>query len=103
MPSRTSKNWEWNYQYKGEQEVKTVRGHKAKDTKRWCRGKVGIEHQKCIVLSRDGRVCKRFEYKRFVNGSNSRWICYHYIECKVCGRHFRSLIGDECVNYDGRD
>ena len=56
----------------------TTRNWSKKDTKRWCRGKVGVEHQP---------ECYRYSDLRPslpVRSSQERW---RILACKVCGKH----------------
>lgn len=51
-----------------------------KTTRRWCRGKVGVEHQ--TVIERDER--KPWLTCRHVNPG--WWTCNHHEVCTVCGK-----------------
>lgn len=68
-----------------------VIGHRAKkDTRRWCKGKPGREHQLDIRRSSHGFPC----------GPNwsSRYWCWHERYCTVCGKIMTTLglKPDEC-------
>lgn len=58
-----------------------------KDTKRWCRGKVGIEHKKKWALNR------RMDHSLTTKRPNTCWT----FSCTECGKEF-----DYCTEYLGR-
>lgn len=71
-----------------------------KDRKRWCRGKVGVEHVPETVLrarryvwSDGGPACFRPEW------NPERWHCWHRIRCASCGRTLRDGVGRECPDW----
>jgi hypothetical protein len=71
-----------------------------KDTKRWCRGKVGVEHTPEIQSDRRGlgpypcRVPPDWARWR------STWWCHHVERCSECGKILRhSLNVGECPDY----
>lgn len=60
-----------------------------KNTKKWCRGKVGVEHQSMLVfdvrrayLSVD---CLDFKARVEKWGNDLNW-CLHIEECQKCGK-----------------
>lgn len=59
-----------------------------KNTKRWCRGKVGTEHQPAVTMGQSwGRVCGKDQSwsvrrRALVNV----WRCYHEMRCSQCGK-----------------
>jgi len=63
-------------------------GHAKKDTKRWCKGKVGREHVTEIRmedwLGRDYR-CGRHTW-------TGRWMCWESNVCTVCGKKMRLKV-----------
>lgn len=73
---------------------------KKKNTKRWCKGKVGREHVPEITKSNYGygMICKYPSWT--IRGSGERvkvYICWHQKSCKVCGKVLEwTLYKDEC-------
>lgn len=63
-----------------------------KDTRRWCRGKVGIEHEP-IVQKRPGywqdKPCKWSQVVPLL-------ACNHEEVCKNCGKILKWTLGDDC-------
>lgn len=66
-----------------------------KDTKRWCRGKVGREHQPMLQRARNyGRLTECGA------GYHGRWVCYHETVCSVCSKVLKHWgTADECPDY----
>lgn len=80
-------------------------GHRRKNRRRWCRGKVGVDH----VLStptvsnwgvyyqeRDAHrrpPCFRPEW--YPRG----WICHHEVRCVACGKIMNRLRDNECPDF----
>lgn len=64
---------------------------KKKDTKRWCRGKVGKEHTS-VVGKRHPNPC-----------GQSRWFgCWHYEFCSVCGKNLQYFMdAEQCPEQQG--
>jgi hypothetical protein len=68
-----------------------------KDTKRWCKGKVGREHVGEIVFN-----------PIWGNPScgpswGNRWFCHHAEICKNCGKRIRWSVGKgECPDLRGK-
>lgn len=87
--------------------------NRRKRTRRWCRGKVGREHQLEIVL--DERTlpwrtmngtrppCYRPDWMRNTkHGSQVEswsWLCSHIERCTVCGKIVEHWLGERCPNY----
>jgi hypothetical protein len=78
-----------------------ARGHSRKDKKRWCKGRVGRPHEP--VISSDpkyGSACKIWNYGVINKGKiepHSRYMCYHVIQCKNCGKILKwALTEGEC-------
>lgn len=89
-----------------------------KDTRQWCRGKVGREHQPQIGLSTDGwsrHDCEwvsRYDWRGIRRGEpedsvqSVRWACGHCERCSACGRVLRplgELLTEECPAYPGTE
>jgi hypothetical protein len=76
--------------------VRPVRGRK--NRRRWCRGKVGVEHELeltvwDIYLSRGITECYRYQPgKRW-----TRWVCVEQERCTQCGKILRHTLGPECT------
>lgn len=79
-----------------------------KDTRRWCRGKVGVEHFP-VIVKRTGwyglRGCERVTEEWALKLWPGRtWRCSHREECANCGkvvRHSINLV--ECPAYIPED
>ncbi|MDE2105257.1 MAG: hypothetical protein KGL39_48980 [Patescibacteria group bacterium] len=71
-----------------------------KDTKNWCKGKVGREHVVEIVLPTNMNAWSK-------KCGPSRWLpypwsyCHHVEACKACGKHLRHLTWAECPENGG--
>lgn len=67
-----------------------------KNTKRWCKGKVGREHV--------GEIALNPIWGKSDCGERSwwpgRWACYHMLACKNCGKRLQwALRVQECPVY----
>jgi hypothetical protein len=73
-----------------------------KDTRKWCKGKVGRQHETAlriqrylIPLRRSTQCGPRNGHSLFWGGGNDEtWVCYHEQYCVKCGKidwsaHFR--------------
>jgi hypothetical protein len=80
------------------------RPHRArKNTRRWCRGKVGVEHVLEIRLGKhaeyrctitpDSTVCYRTDI------TPKRWRCSHERYCVNCGKILNYSIGVDCPDF----
>lgn len=69
---------------------------KRKDTKRWCKGIVGREHQPEIVLAHwvGGKGCepKRGFYTSSWFYGDGPWVCRHQEVCGVCRKVLQFLL-----------
>lgn len=86
-----------------------------KDTRRWCKGKPGREHQPEIILPQVGWQtgnCKwlgRHDWRLIRQGRDDEattvgWACYHEERCSECGKVLRNrweLRPRECPAYPG--
>lgn len=80
-----------------------------KNTKRWCKGKVGREHKRALRASQKlsrtytcGWSSSIWRNAFRQNGGNSFWDCYHEEYCTACGKIMRDpwQLGDtECPDY----
>jgi hypothetical protein len=71
-----------------------------KNTKKWCRGKVGVEHQPVLVFdSRQAYLaedCLAFKARVQRWGNALKW-CLHVKECAKCGKITEhSVQASEC-------
>lgn len=73
-----------------------------KNTRRWCRGKEGVEHVTEVRLSKDATyraergmpsTCYRAEWY------DRRWWCSHEEVCIKCGKIIRWTLDDDCPNF----
>lgn len=67
-------------------EDRPIHFKKKKNTKKWCKGKVGVEHEPVIELntkhmygSNYGKKCRPDVW----------WGCYHHEVCKNCGKELK--------------
>lgn len=79
--------------------------HRARrDTRRWCRGKPGIEHTPAIVLPDNlysrwrGQACRWMWWGR-PGHEFAMYRCHHRWQCTTCGRKLRDMRPDECPSY----
>jgi hypothetical protein len=85
-----------------EQREYPTRFNKRKNTKRWCKGKVGREHQPVIVYDerylrwhKECHVAPSWAYR-----SMKGWYCIHLEVCTNCGKHLRWRVPkEECPDY----
>lgn len=82
-----------------------------KDRRRWCRGKVGVEHVPEITLGRSFYLTSRSEqgqplcyrWPDFIPVRRLRldpyWACAHQQRCSECGRILRRNLGRDCPEY----
>jgi hypothetical protein len=73
--------------------------HKSrKNTRRWCKGKVGREHSPVVQHQKERNGWR----KAWTCGprkwgiSAGRWGCWHEEVCTTCGKVLRWTLGDEC-------
>lgn len=74
-----------------------------KDKKRWCKGKVGVEHQWAVMVPTNvfgwdvNRPCRPSSYG--IAGTDRVWniyLCKHRIVCDGCGKALRRATQTEC-------
>ena len=71
----------------------TIRPQRAKkNTRKWCKGKVGVEHEIEIVrhhyYASHDRKCHWWDIVlRGGEVKDRRWICYHAQRCVFCGKY----------------
>jgi hypothetical protein len=72
-------------------EVVVKRPPARKDTKHWCKGKVGREHTPAIELPANAwrRTCG---WTR-IFADEMHWSCVHVELCTACGKHLRPASG----------
>lgn len=83
-----------------------------KDRKRWCRGKVGVEHVPKVVMSktwvyvltRDGkeRGCRWLSMNYWHPEKHQRYACYHERRCTQCGKVLKEGLGRDCPTFKPR-
>lgn len=78
--------------------------HRAKkNTKRWCKGKVGREHKVELGVSKNGwgrRQCEYVDWLRWLHDDG--WMCRHVRSCTVCGKVMEYSLGRECPDWKPR-
>ena len=92
-----------------------------KNRRRWCRGKVGVEHATEVALC-TWAVTRRMANPRAelcrwwgpgdwqtvayvehgVAVDDWRWTCSHVEMCVNCGRKLRQLVGTQCPDWKPR-
>ena len=85
-------------------EESTLPHHKKKkNTKKWCKGKVGREHVLHITKGNYGSFSECKDPRWRIYGSEDfleRYLCWHQRSCKVCGKVLEwSLDKSECPDY----
>lgn len=72
---------------------------KHKDTKHWCKGKVGREHVLETVESKwpyNRNKCGLYKdlYEWTIGNPyyENKWDCRHVIKCSVCGKHIKEFL-----------
>jgi hypothetical protein len=112
----TSRQKEWGTPGRKSLEAKAARDDPAapmrrgsrKNTRDWCKGKAGREHQMRVQVppSRAGAVCRwgpAYEFGRVsLEQASVRWECCHVRLCIICGKEaFPSVPRQECPDYPG--
>lgn len=80
-------------------------GNRRKNTKKWCRGKIGVEHQPVMVFDVKraylGLDCAEL-HRRSQRWSNSINWCLHMLECTNCGKITKSyVLIEDCPTING--
>lgn len=68
---------------------------KKKNTKRWCKGKVGKEHEPVIELN-----TKRMYGNIRECRSGGWWYCFHHEVCKNCHKELKYMV--DCPDFPGQ-
>lgn len=84
----------------------TIRHRSRKNTRRWCRGKEGVEHDPVVVLRDQYRDWKPILYSKhgvtrrlpcwYPVWWPTRYFCAHRLVCKNCGKVLREGLGPDC-------
>lgn len=96
----------------------TPRHGRKKKTRRWCKGKVGVEHQLEVRLDErtaswrrhldaERPTCYRPDWLANAPGSATRpetwsWMCSHIKVCTVCGKILEHYLGKNCPVYTSK-
>lgn len=79
--------------------VRPQRGRK--DTRRWCKGKEGVEHTLETVVHHTSlrtKPCSTLDWAL----DKDRWFCHHAIQCTTCGKYLKQwLPRDLCPDWKG--
>lgn len=71
-----------------------------KDTRRWCRGKVGVEHELEVNLQTWALSMKYKCGWRKWRRDVPHWSCYHQSRCVKCGKIMEHWLSkDTCPDY----
>lgn len=77
--------------------ARNVTPHRSrKDTRRWCRGKVGVKHVTEVRQAHGhygARPCYRTEWWI------EQWWCNHQLVCVKCNKIMRHDLGTDCPDY----
>jgi hypothetical protein len=72
------------------------RPHSKKDTRRWCRGKVGVPHSTVLQLAAYAVAFKR-TCQATKDGTwwaqRAPWACHHQRVCETCGKITDHAVG----------
>lgn len=67
-----------------------------KSTRKWCKGKVGVEHvtELRVPVNAHRRDCDPVRYAEEAPFADFGWEvgCYHVEECVRCGKHVRAFL-----------
>lgn len=88
----------WGVEKPQNTEPKKVSSPAKKNTRRWCRGKEGVEHVPALFLDAQwglGKPCRWM--LSYYSDERFKWRCNHRRRCTVCGKVLQeSLKGTEC-------
>lgn len=87
--------------------------HARKNKRRWCKGKVGVEHQLEIALdertvewrsnNHTRPACYRPDWatktRMHERSKFWSWMCSHIERCTVCGKIIEHALNDRCPDY----
>lgn len=82
-----------------------------KNTRKWCKGKVGKEHVPIVSIDTKMltyvREChwREYSWTVFKREPEKRWQCHHHTTCQNCGKVLESwyLTKDKCPDYKEYD
>lgn len=61
--------------------------HSRKNTKRWCKGKEGVEHLPTVELDKNYGFLDRMGKPRCGTDADILWMnCTHHVVCEKCGK-----------------
>jgi len=98
----TPRRWQRNDipEHEHEYEERSRKG-KRKDTKTWCKGKVGREHDPMVVFRGDDKW-RRCRWVTTWAGNHEFW-CFHESRCRTCNKildrykhGWHGGVGDDC-------
>lgn len=82
--------------------------NKRKPTAKWCKGKIGREHEPELVLNHNWTsrtTCGWRDLMMWRGGERVHWkwqySCYHSMQCKNCGKYTEWTLKnkDDCPDY----
>lgn len=102
--SRTPRSAELAAEVAGQQRAaveRVIPWRSRKNTRRWCKGKPGREHQVAVTLrARWGHDdCHQPRWRTTTGKPGREWLCYHVESCTACGKVLRCLKDEECPIY----
>ena len=78
-----------------------------KDRAKWCRGKVGVEHDYVITIPANtwGWECREWTSCLPSGWKHRHYACYHRWVCTRCGKHHqnRTVTENECKAFLARE
>ena len=83
--------WERHHKDPDHRGHRPVQPRAKKDTRSWCKGKVGVPHQPVVNRQSfgQGRPCRQppaWFSMQFRRGNHRQWWCYHQVVCRICGK-----------------
>lgn len=104
--SKKNRNWEWY----GDKPKDTAPPDQLrptpskKNTRRWCKGKVGREHTLATVIQPHpwdrSKTCHKVPAGSWLSFYRDGWVCYHIIRCTTCGKIMKHFVPrEECPTW----
>lgn len=102
----------WDKSKDEKRDAITRQTNKRKSTAKWCKGKVGVEHQPELVINHNMTHLKPCSWRvlyRFRGGEREvwRWLyyCKHSYKCTNCGKYTEVWLKnkEECPDFTPRE
>lgn len=92
----------WDKRKDETREIISRQQNKKKNTKQWCKGKVGVEHVTEVVINHNTIrwECKWYPlywsfYRRSEGPKDYRYSCMHSRRCTACGKYVEYFLKPE--------